>query len=72
MKNLYNRLNDIDRNNFNPVAVMVALDKLDSEETKRLLEEACYHIADLHNQLNRYLLMVKETTESISKMGLQQ
>lgn len=37
----------INRNNFNPVSVAMVLDKLDVKETKRLLKEACYCIADM-------------------------
>ena len=68
MEKQYDCLNDIDRSNFNPVSVMIAIDKLDASETKRLLEEACYCIANARNEISGHLLAEREILESLNRV----
>jgi len=67
----FNSGKEINRDNFNPVAVMVSIDTLDEKEIKRLLEESCYHIANLHNQLNRYQIAVEEIARSVDGVDMR-
>ena len=64
----FNSGKEINRDNFNPVAVMVSIDTIDEKEIKRLLEEACYCIAYMRNEINGYLLAEREILESINKV----
>ncbi len=62
-----NCLKDIDRDNFNTVSVMVCLDVIDEEESKRLLEEACYCIANLKKEINKHLGVERDVLEAFNR-----